>query len=99
MKVKEKGKQWERWIPVAHIVYQENFGEIPDGMIVGFKDGNRDNLKPDNLFLMTNEENMEMNRTGKRSKIPEITDTRLTLAKVRITTRKKKKERSEHGNN
>lgn len=96
-KVKERGTQWERWIPIARIVYQETFGEIPEGMIVGFKDGNRDNLKPENLFLMTNEENLEMNRTGKRSRFPEITETRLTLAKVRITARKK--GRSKHGTN
>ena len=90
-KIQEKGTAWERWKPIHHIVYEEHFGKIPEGKIVGFKDGNIDNLDPDNLFLMTNEENLEMNRRGTRSAVPEITDARLNLAKVRIAIRNRKK--------
>ena len=75
---------------MARHVYREHFGEIPDGYMVGFKDGNSDNMDPDNLFLLTNEENLEMNRHGTRSQFAPITEARLNVAKVRIAARKRK---------
>lgn len=90
VKVTEKGTQWERWKLVHHIIYEEHFGKIPEGMKVGFKDADHDNLDPENLFLMTNEENLEMNRQGTRSEVPQITEARLNLAKVKIAIRKRK---------
>ena len=38
-------------------VYEDNFGPIPDGCVVAFKDGNRSNCSPDNLELLTYREN------------------------------------------
>ena len=90
IKVTEKGTQRERWEFMARHVYREHFGEIPDGYMVGFKDGNPDNMDPDNLFLLTNEENLEMNRHGTRSQFAPITEARLNVAKVRIAARKRK---------
>jgi hypothetical protein len=94
-KVKKVGGLRERWKFESHIVYEKHFGKIPEGMIVGFKNGDFNNLDPDNLFLMTNEENLEMNRHGKRSAVPEFTETQLTIAKVRIAARKRRKKKGE----
>lgn len=90
-KVQEQGTQWERWKLSHNIAWEQNFGSIPEGHIVGFKDGDISNLEPENLFLMTNEENLEMNRSGKRSNIPEFTETQLNIAKVRIAVRNRKR--------
>jgi hypothetical protein len=43
------------------IIYKENFGEIPKGMIVEFLNGDKMNFEPSNLFLRTRKENMLQN--------------------------------------
>lgn len=43
------------------LIYKENFGEIPEGSVVRFKNGNKLDLSPDNLFLMSKSENMAEN--------------------------------------
>ena len=99
IKVTKKGTQRERWEFLARHVWKEHFGDIPDGYMVGFKDGDPDNMDPDNLFLLTNEENLEMNRKGKRSKFPEITQARLNVAKVQIAARNRRRKRKEGSKN
>lgn len=43
------------------LVYKEHYGEIPEGFMVRFKNGNRLDVSPDNLFLMSKSENMTEN--------------------------------------
>lgn len=43
------------------LIYQENFGPIPPGMIVEFLDGNKTNFSADNLVLATRRENLLRN--------------------------------------
>lgn len=43
------------------IIYEQNYGKIPRGMIVVFKDRNTLNFDPNNLEAITREENMERN--------------------------------------
>lgn len=95
IKVKDQGTQRERWEFLHRYIYRNEIGEIPAGYMVGFKDGNIDNLDPENLFIFTNEENLEINRTGGRIKCPELVDTQLNIAKLRIKTRNIRKERKE----
>lgn len=40
------------------MIYEENFGTIPDGMIVEFDDGNKLNFEPSNFKLRTRKENL-----------------------------------------
>lgn len=42
-------------------IYEENFGPIPEGMIVEFLDGDKLNFEPSNLVLRTLKENMLRN--------------------------------------
>lgn len=43
------------------VVYEQNFGPIPKGYNVEFKDRNRLNCSPDNLVLRSRKENMKLN--------------------------------------
>lgn len=43
------------------LIYQENFGEIPEGMIVEFLDSDKLNFEPSNLVLQTRKENILRN--------------------------------------
>ena len=95
VKVKEEGIQRERWRPVHRIVWEEAHGPIPPGMMVGFKDGNKDNFELSNLFIMTKAENIEMNRRGKKSSVPEVTEARLALAKMKVAAERRRKKKNE----
>lgn len=43
------------------IIYEKNYGLIPEGMIVEFLDGNNRNFDPHNLILRTRKENLLQN--------------------------------------
>lgn len=45
----------------SRLIYQQNFGEIPKGMIVKFVDGNQMNFDPSNLTLMSRSELLVLN--------------------------------------
>lgn len=94
-KVQERGYQWDRWKLLHRLVYEEHFGPIPDGMIVSFKDLNKENCEPDNLYLLTLGENAQMNKRGYRSENPEITEVGLTAVRLEraIKDRRKKKRK------
>ena len=47
----------------SRYLYKKTFGEIPEGMIVTFKDGNQLNVVPENLILISRKENVIRNKT------------------------------------
>lgn len=61
------GYQWtkvaepNKWTMTHRIIYREHFGDIPPGASVVFKDGNRSNLRPENLITYTRQELMRTN--------------------------------------
>ena len=79
------------WRLTHLLVWEQAYGEIPEGMYVEFKDGNRDNIAPDNLFLLSKPEHLEMNRSALRSVIPEYTEAGAAIAKLRCAARERKK--------
>ena len=91
-KVQEKGTQRERFEFVHRAVWEEHNGPIPAGKMVSFFDGDKDNCNIENLFLTDNEEHLELNRSGLRFENPEFTKAGITVAKVRIAARNRKKE-------
>lgn len=50
-KIKGKNKAIHR------VIYEQSFGEIPEGLTINHKDGNKYNNLPDNLEIMTFSEN------------------------------------------
>lgn len=56
LKVKVGEPRTWRW--VHRLVWEEMNGPIPKGMMLIFKDGNRENVEPENLKLITKQEHM-----------------------------------------
>lgn len=91
-KVDERGYQWDRWKLLHRLVWEENFGPVPEGMIVGFKDTDKTNCSPDNLYLLTLGENAVMNHKGYRSQDPQLTEVGLATVRLQQAIKKRKKE-------
>jgi hypothetical protein len=79
IRVMEGGK---RHVGLAHrLVWQHLYGDIPDGLLVNHKDGNKSNNRPDNLELATYSENQKhafrlglSNEDGERNPAAKLTD-------------------------
>lgn len=66
-------------------VYEQHHGEVPDGMVVIFMDGDKRNFDPDNLAAVTRSELARLNQYG-YSKVPEELK-QSVLAMIRLKTR------------
>ena len=77
-----EGKQWERWEMLHRAVWEEHHGKIPDGMMVTFKDGNKENCTIDNLELITHAENSALTSRGFRTEDPDLTMAGLTVIRI-----------------
>lgn len=60
-KVADTGHKPTDWRAVQVIEWEAHNGPLPDGHIVIFKDGNRENFEPENLMALTRAENMRRN--------------------------------------
>lgn len=89
-KVKEEGKQRERFVFTHRQVWEEHNGPIPKGKIITFLDGNKDNCDISNLIMIDNETNLEMNRKKLRFEEPEATRAGATIAQINITIKNRK---------
>lgn len=86
-KVQEHGTQKERFEFVHRKVWEEHNGPIPEGKMVSFLDGNKDNCDIDNLVLIDNKENLELNRSNLRFSNAEFTKAGVAIAKVKVAAR------------
>ena len=84
-----------KWELTHVLMWKQEYGEIPENCHISFKDGNRDHIELENLFIETFEENMELNRRGLRSSIPEYTETVLNIARLNIAIHKRRKSDKE----
>ena len=81
----------------SRIIYQDNFGEIPKGMIVKFIDGDTMNFDPSNLTLMSRSELLALNRFYKHKESdPTIKPVLITSAKLKSKIFKTEKQPSPH---
>ena len=87
------GTLWERWEFLHRAVWREHYGEIPDGMMIIFKDNNRLNCDISNLMMITKNENAVMNKLKLRSQDPDLTETGVNLAKLKLAAKEKRKQR------
>ena len=92
-KVRMKGSLWERWEFLHRAVWIEHNGPIPEGMIVTFRDSNKQNCDISNLVLITKAENAQLTRLGYRSEDPDLTDAGLNLIRLRNVAKAARKER------
>ena len=77
------GEQWDRWELLHRSVWEQHNGPVPDGMIISFKDGNKENCDIRNLMLISKSENALLNTSGYRSKDPDLTETGLNLIRLK----------------
>ena len=92
IKTKAEGSQWDRWEFLHRVIWEEHNGPIPDGMMVSFKNGDKEDLDIDNLMLISNAENLELHRSQLRFTERELTETGLTLVKLKIKTRERRRK-------
>lgn len=60
-KVREDGPPQRRWKAVHAMLWEEHHGPVPQGHIVVFKNGNRRDIRLDNLECISRVENMRRN--------------------------------------
>ena len=88
------GRTYRNWKFVHIIVWEEASGcELPKGQIVRFKDGDPENLSPENLVAVSRAENAVINRWLAMGDLPEGgMDVLITMAKLKMAASKRSKE-------
>lgn len=94
-KVQEKGIQRERFKFLHKEIWEKYNGPIPEGMIVGFLDGNKENCSIDNLFLIDKATNLRLNQKKLRFNNAELTKTGIKIAELSVAVNRRKKDESE----
>lgn len=74
------------------LVWEKEYGPVPEGHVVIFLDGDKRNFKISNLALISRAEHAQMARQGLRSAIPEATKTGVLMAKLSIKRRNAKRK-------
>ncbi|MDH6367533.1 MULTISPECIES: HNH endonuclease signature motif containing protein [unclassified Breznakia] len=86
-----KAKKHVNWAKKHYLIWETNTGQkVPDGHVVIFLDGNRNNFDFDNLMLIHRRELLVMNRRGLIKDAAELTKVGITLARMIISIEKKK---------
>lgn len=80
------------WEFEHRLIWQQYFGEIPEGMMVSFKDGDKNNMDPDNLMLTTLSENAILNSKNLRFDRAEATEAGLQVVRLMNTIKEKRKK-------
>ena len=86
----------DNFVAKHHLVWEAAHGPVPEGHVVIFKDGNKNNFALDNLALISMVENQILNRRGLRSSDPELTEAGIAVARVRAAVYEKKRSRKEN---
>ena len=89
----QDGHKNKNWIPKHRYIYEKEYGKIPKNHKVIFADGNKRNFNVDNLILVSNAEQLIMNRYNLIKNDKELTKTGALIAKVINTANKRKKEK------
>ncbi|WP_236923177.1 HNH endonuclease signature motif containing protein [Enterococcus wangshanyuanii] len=75
------------------MIWEKENGPIPAGHVLMFSDGNKENIRLDNLLLITQNQLLQMNRNGWIGEDREITETGLLLADLVSRLAEKKRSR------
>ena len=81
-----------KWILKHRLVWQQAHGPIPKGQIIIFRDNDKTNVVLENLLLISQSENLIINRNDLSGTIDETKDTAVSLAKLVCVTNQKKKK-------
>lgn len=81
--------------PKHRVLWEEANGPVPEGCILMFLDGNKQNCALENIELVTREELGIMIRLNLRSEFAEITKTGILIARVIAAMEKKRRNGSQ----
>ena len=89
----QKTAEPNRWTPAHRVIWEENHGPIPKGMCVTFLDGDRTNLRLDNLALISQKENRVLNngRTYQRTDDAALSMTNIMTLRLSMKIKEKTK--------
>jgi len=79
------------WKLKHKVIWEEKNGKVPEGYVLTFLDGDKNNITLDNLALISMAESLELTRSNLRSTIPEFAKTGILIAKVKVARNKRKK--------
>jgi hypothetical protein len=88
-----KGKK--NWKFKHHLVYEQHYGSIPEGMVVTFVDGDCTNFNPENLIAIKNADLVWLNKHKMKFKDRELLESSIALGRLSMAVNKKKRERKE----
>lgn len=88
----QDGHLQKNWMPKGRYIYEQTYGKIPKGHKVIFADGNNRNFDLDNLILVSNAEELIMNRNKLFKTDKELTKAGVAVAKVLDKVNKRKKD-------
>lgn len=86
----QDGHLQKNWMPKGRYIYEQAHGKIPEGHKVIFADGNNQNFDLDNLILVSNAEELIMNRNKLFKKDKHLTKAGVAVAKVINKVNKRK---------
>ena len=82
----------DNFVPKHKLVWEAANGPVPEGCIVVFKDGNKQNITLENLSCITRRQNAIMNREHIRCDNPDAFEVCLAMADIKSAVSKRKKE-------
>ena len=84
------------WVCVHHLLWKEQHGDIPKGHVLIFKNGDKTDLNPDNLELITMAENMKRNTIHRfPEKLKQVMQAKASLTR-RINKAQKEHRKTTH---
>lgn len=88
----QDGHLTKNWIPKQRYIYESVYGKIPKGHKVIFADGNIRNFDLDNLVLVSNSEELIINKNKLIKSDKDLTKSGVLIAKVIDKTNKLKRK-------
>ena len=80
--IKVKVGEPNKWKLKQRYIYEQHYGEIPDGHSIIFADGNKMNFDIDNLIAVSKSEMLILNNNNLRFEDKELTKVGVNIAKV-----------------
>lgn len=80
------------WRQKHRLIWEKEYGSIPEGYMIIFLDGNHENFDIDNLEMITKQENLVMNRNKLFKNDKELTKIGLQIEKTLCATYNAKKK-------
>lgn len=75
------------WELKHRYIYEQANGKIPKGYVLNFKNGDKTDIRLDNLVLLSKAEHLELTRSKLRSNDTELAETGVLVAKLKVATR------------